>query len=112
MAEYNIQRLKMRYRCEVDVELTGLECGIRVRTRTSTLSAGGCGISTLSSFPRRTTVKVKLIHNNVEMVALGRVVYSRQDLGMGIAFISMDASDERILCEWIEDFMELQNPRK
>jgi hypothetical protein len=112
MAESCKQRRKMRYRVEVDIEATDPECVIRLRARTSTLSAYGCGIGTLSSFPQGATVRVRLMHRNAEMVALGRVVYSRPDLGTGIAFITMESSDECILREWIDEFMDLQTPRQ
>jgi PilZ domain len=99
--EYEYSRRVPRYSLIADVEVTDVQSGIQIRERTRELALFGCRVDTLKHFPKGTSVKIKVIHEGGEMVALGRVVYARPDIGMGIAFTSVAPEDERILEEWI-----------
>jgi PilZ domain len=101
MATYENERVVPRYRVDADIELTDAESGVQLRGRTSNLCLFGCGVKTLSNFPPGTNVSVKMIYEGTELFALAIVVYSMQDLGVGIAFTDIASKDERILCGWI-----------
>jgi len=51
-----------------------------------------------------------LVHEEAEMVALGRVAYARPDLGMGIAFTNIETDGERVLTAWINELASDQDP--
>lgn len=110
MTEYSPQRQAVRYGLNIEAEVTNLQSEIQLRGQTSDVALFGCGITALSDFPQGTRVRVKLIRADLEVVALGRVVYSRSDLGMGIAFTRIEPSDERILAEWIDEHISPSNP--
>lgn len=94
-----------RYLLEVDVEVTDLESGMRVKEKTKDLSLFGCGIDTSVAFPRSRKVRIEIVHEDEKMLAVGRVVYAEADIGMGVAFIRVEPEDQRILERWIEQQM-------
>jgi hypothetical protein len=101
------QRQSVRYGFNVMVEITDLQSQIQLKGQTSDLAMYGCGITSVSDFAPGTRVRVRLILEHSEVVTLGRVVYARPDIGMGIAFTRIEANDERVLAEWIDE-LEIQ----
>ena len=94
--EYSEPRLVPRYAFGVDVELTDVRTGSQISARTKDLSLFGCGVETLKPLPKETGVGIKLFHGGDCVAALGRVVYGTPELGMGIAFTSVERELERI----------------
>jgi hypothetical protein len=108
MVEYEIARRTPRYHFAVDVTVINIEQKIDIKARTNTLGLFGCGIDTSKPFAQGTSVRIKMRHRGVEVKALGMVVYSRPDLGMGISFIAIDKEDEWILELWILELMRTE----
>jgi hypothetical protein len=77
---------------------------IRVSGRTKMLSLSGCCMDSVKVFAQGATVRIKLLHQGSEVMALARVVYSNLDLGIGVAFTSVETEGERILESWIAEF--------
>lgn len=102
--EYEPVRRTPRYSLPVHIEMIDTKSEIEIRTRTTMLSMFGCGVDAAKLFPKGATVKIKLSHCGEEVRALARVIYSRSDLGMGVAFISVEPEDQRILEWWIAEF--------
>ena len=90
-----------RYSFMVEIELTELQSGIKIKARTKNLSLFGCGIDTMQPFPRGTKVRIELSHGDKYMMADARVVYASPMSGMGVAFIGVEPKDERILDGWL-----------
>ncbi|MFI5450271.1 MAG: PilZ domain-containing protein [Candidatus Bathyarchaeia archaeon] len=105
--EYESVRRTPRYSLIVDIEITDVLLEIQIRARTKMLSTFGCGVDTLKLFPKGTSVRIKLSHQGAEVRALARVVYSSSDLGMGVAFTSVEREDERILEWWITELVSI-----
>lgn len=105
--EYESVRPTPRYSLIVDIEMTDVKLEIQIRARTKMLSMCGCGVDTLKLFPKGTTVRIKLSHQGAEVMALVGVVYSSPDLGMGVAFPSVEQEDERILEGWIAEYLSI-----
>jgi PilZ domain-containing protein len=101
--EHKDARRAPRQLVEVDVEIINLESGIQIRGRTKDLSRSGCDVSTSSLFLARTRVRIKLSHKGTEITAIGRVIYGKADLGMGIAFMAIEPEDQRMLERWISE---------
>ena len=97
-------RRVLRHPLDVDVEVTDQESGIQIKERTKDLSLYGCGVITANPFPAGTKVMLKVAHGEKEIVAFGQVMYGRRDIGMGIAFTTMEPFDQKILEDW---FVEL-----
>jgi hypothetical protein len=103
--EYKSVRRTPRYSLVVDLEMTDALSEIQIRARTKMLSMGGFGVESSTLFPKATSVRIRLLHQGAEVRALGRVVYSCSDLGMGVAFTTVEREDERILECWIADYL-------
>ena len=46
---------------------------------------------------------LKVSYPGKEIVAFGKVIYWRQDIGMGIAFTSMGPEDQKLLENWFSE---------
>jgi PilZ domain len=101
--ESGVARRTLRYSFAVDVEMTDVVLEIHLTARTKMLSLFGCSVESSKLFPKGTTVRIKLSHRGMEVRALAKVVYSGSDLGMGVAFTSIEREDERILEGWIAE---------
>jgi hypothetical protein len=96
-----------RYSLVLDVEMTALGSEVQIRARTIMLSLYGCGVDTVKLLPKGTGVRIKLYHQGAEVNALARVIYSSSDLGMGVAFTSVEMEDQRVLECWIAEYLNI-----
>jgi hypothetical protein len=96
-----------QYSLAVDIEITDEYLGGRIRARTTMLSMLGCVVDTLELFPMGRSVSVKLFHRGAEVSTLGKVLYARSDLGMGLAFTIIEPEDKRILDWWVTEFVSI-----
>jgi hypothetical protein len=103
MAIYSVARQAPRYPCAVNVDVVDLRSESHLNGQTKDLSRFGCGIDSLQGFAQGSRVRIKLSYQGAEMTALGRIIYSRPDLGMGIVFTFVETNDERILDGWISE---------
>jgi len=69
--------------------------------RTTSLSLFGCHAHTTEPFPEGTKVSLRITHGGKSLGALGKVVYSRQNSGMGVAFTTIDPRSQAILEKWL-----------
>ena len=69
--------------------------------RTTDLSLFGCHVSATSPFPEGTKVSLRIMHGGTSLTALGKLVYSKPNAGMGIAFTKIEPSSQAILEKWI-----------
>ena len=94
-------RRALRHLLDADAEVTDLESGIRIRERTKDLNLHGCGMSTATPFPAGTRVILKVSYGREKITAFGKVIYGRLDIGMGIAFTTIEPEDQKLLEDWI-----------
>jgi len=81
--------------------------GAQIKARTTMLSLLGCVVDTLKLFPKGMSVRVKLSHRGAVVRTLGKVLYSRSDLGMGLAFTIIEPEDKQILDWWVTEFVSI-----
>lgn len=105
--DYSLVRRTPRYSLAVDIEATDIQSEAQIRGRTKQLSLLGCGFDAPVLFRKGTNVRIELSHRGAAVIALARVVYASQHLGMGLAFISVDSECERVLELWIAEFMSI-----
>ena len=105
--EYEIGRWIPHYSLVADIEITDVHLGVQIRARTTMLCLLGCVVDTLELFPRGLSVNVRLFHGGAEVRAFGKVLYSRSDLGMGLAFTIIEPEDKRILDWWVTEFVSI-----
>ena len=105
--EYGIGRWAPHYPLVVDIEITDVHLGVQIRARTTMLSLLGCVVDTVELFPMGLSVNVKLFHQGAEVRALGKVLYARSDLGMGLAFTGIESEDKRMLDWWMAEYVSI-----
>jgi PilZ domain len=106
MVKYESRRTSRR-RLAVNVAVTDVQSGVEIVGRTEDLSLHGCGVSTETPFPAGTMVMLNVAHGTAKITAFGKVIYDRQDIGMGIAFTSMETGDQKLIETWLA---ELDSP--
>ena len=92
-----------RYPFHASIELTDLESETQTKAQTNDLSLFGCRVDTPKPLPAGTRVRIKISHRSENFEALGRVVHSRQNEGMGIHFASIQPNDQSVLDRWIDE---------
>ena len=73
-----------RYPFHASVELTDLQSETQVKAQTTDLSLFGCHVNKLKPLMGGTKVRIKISHGSESFETLGKVVYARQNHGMGI----------------------------
>ena len=101
--EVRPERRGVRRVLVVDVDVTDLQSGTRIRERTKDLSLYGCGVTTQTPFLAGTKVMLKVTYEDKQFVAFGKVMYGRRDIGMGIAFTAIEPKSQKILDDWFAD---------
>jgi hypothetical protein len=84
-------------------EVVELSSGARFSTRTTDLGPGGCFVDTLVPLPVGAQVHVGVRKGKTQLNTNGVVVYSQPGLGMGIAFDSLDRSQQEALEKWLAE---------
>ena len=92
-----------RYSFHASIELTDLASETQTKAQTSDLSLFGCRVDTVKPLPAGTKVRIKISHRSESFEALGKVVYSRQNEGMGIHFTNIEPNDQLVLDKWIAE---------
>jgi hypothetical protein len=96
-----------RYSFHASIELTDLQSEIQTREQTSDLSLFGCHVDTLKPLPAGTKVRIKISYRSENFDALGKVVHTRQNSGMGILFTKIEPNDQLVLDKWIAERRDL-----
>jgi hypothetical protein len=65
------------------------------------LSLFGCFVHTTDPFPEGTKVSLRITHGGASLAALGKVVHSRPNSGMGVAFTAIERTSQAILEKWL-----------
>jgi hypothetical protein len=92
-----------RYSFHASIELTDLESETQTKEQTSNLSLFGCRVDTLKPLPAGTKVRIKISYRTENFGALGKVVHTRQNSGMGILFTKIERNDQLVLDKWIAE---------
>jgi hypothetical protein len=98
---YTQARKAPRFPFVASVEVIELHTDTRLKARTSDLSRQGCYVDTLNSMPNGTTLRLHFNHQGQELDAVGRVVHSQPNMGMGVQFAEIVAGDPPILDGWL-----------
>lgn len=83
------------------IDLTDLESEKHLAAHIKNLNLLGCFVETVTPFPEGTKVRLRISHAGANLIAIGKVAYSRPGSGMGIAFISIEPSSLPILDQWL-----------
>jgi len=97
------RRRAPRYPIIADAEVTEITSETKLSARTSDLSLGGCFLDMLNPSPEGTEIAVRISHADTTFTARGRVVFLFPNMGMGVMFTSVPASQQVLLEKWLEE---------
>jgi c-di-GMP-binding flagellar brake protein YcgR len=97
------RRRAPRYPIIADAEITEIASETKLSARTSDLSVGGCFLDMLNPSPEGTEIAVRISHADATFTARGRVVFLFPNMGMGVMFTSVPASQQAVLEKWLEE---------
>jgi c-di-GMP-binding flagellar brake protein YcgR len=97
------RRRAPRYPIIADAEITEIASETKLSARTSDLSLGGCFLDMLNPSPEGTEIAVRISHADAAFTARGKVVFVFPNMGMGVMFTSVPASQQTILEKWLEE---------
>jgi hypothetical protein len=97
------RRSAPRHAMVLAAEVLELPRGTKLNARTADISRTGCYIDTLNPISQGSEVRVRLTHGEETFVALARVVYVSYGLGMGIAFVNVQAEELARLDRWFSE---------
>jgi hypothetical protein len=104
---YTQARKAPRFPFIASVDVIELHTDTRLKARTSDLSRQGCYVDTLNPLPNGTTLRLHFTHQAQELDAVGRVVHSQPNMGMGIEFAEIVANDPPTLDSWLANLERL-----
>jgi len=90
-----------RYPFAASIELTDVRSDRLLSARTTNLSLFGCYVYTTGPLPEGTKVSLRITHGSTSLAALGKVVYSKPNSGMGVAFTTIEPLSQAILENWL-----------
>jgi c-di-GMP-binding flagellar brake protein YcgR len=97
------RRRAPRYPIIAEAEVTEITSETKFSARTSDLSLGGCFLDMLNPSPEGTEIAVRISHADTTFTARGRVVFVFPNLGMGVMFTSVPASQQAVLEKWLAE---------
>ena len=86
-----------------DAEVTEIASDTKLSAKTSDLSVGGCFLDMLNPSPEGTEIAVRISHADATFTARGKVVFVFPNMGMGVMFTDVPASQQAILLKWLEE---------
>lgn len=97
------RRRAPRYPIIADAEITEIASKTKLSAKTSDLSVGGCFLDMLNPSPEGTEIEVRIFHTGATFTVRGRVVFLFPNLGMGVMFTNVEASQQAILQKWLAE---------
>ena len=92
-----------RYSVRAIAEVVDAESGLRLDARATNMSLIGCYLATTNPLLVGRRVKLQLTRGDSTIEISGTVVRSETNVGMGISFTELDASQLAILEKWFID---------
>lgn len=97
------RRRSPRYPIIADAEVTEIATDTKLSAKTSDLSAGGCFLDMLNPSPEGTDIVVRISYADTTFTARGKVVFLFPNMGMGVMFTSVPASQQAVLERWLAE---------
>jgi len=97
------RRRAPRYPIIAEAEVTEIASEAKLSARTSDLSAGGCFLDMINPSPEGTEIVVRISRADTTFTARGKVVFQFPNMGMGVMFTSVPASQQAVLEKWLEE---------
>ena len=95
------RRRAPRYPIIAEAVVTEIVSETTLSAKTSDLSLGGCFLDMLNPSPEGTEIAVRISRSETTFTARGRVVFVFPNMGMGVMFTSVPASQQSVLEKWL-----------
>jgi hypothetical protein len=89
-----------RYPFIAEAEVTEIAFDTKLNARTNDLSIGGCFLDMLNPSPEGTEIRAGISHVGTTFTALGKVVFTFPNMGMGVVFKRVEDDQLAILQGW------------
>src|ERR1700749_2045859 len=99
---YVAERKSPRFPFIASAQVTEARTEARLAARTSDISREGCYLDMLNPLPIGTKLKVNVTHQNRQREAVGRVVHSEHNVGMGVKF--EEVGERAVIDSWLAEF--------
>ena len=81
-----VERRSPRFPFIASAQVVETRTEARLQARTSDISREGCYLDMLNPLPTGTRLKINVTHQNKQLDAIGLVVHSELNVGMGVRF--------------------------
>jgi len=95
------RRRAPRHPWVADAEVTETSFRTRLRAQTRDLSIGGCFVNLLTPSLEGAEVGITISHGRTTFTALGTVVAVVPNMGMEVAFKTVEPTQSAVLQEWL-----------
>ena len=99
------RRKDLRVGVNLDAEVEEPKAKAQVRGRVTDISLGGCYVDVMTTFPVGTLVSARISRDGQLFQADAEVRYSKEGLGMGLAFTNMHLEEQARLLRWAEELL-------
>jgi PilZ domain len=97
------RRRSPRYIFIASAELYEEQSDVRVASRVSELSTGGCYLDMMNPFPTGTIILLKIFAGELTFQSKARVVYFTPNVGAGVTFLDVEPKYHYMLNRWLEE---------
>jgi hypothetical protein len=98
---YVMERKSPRFPFIASAQVTETRTEAQLQARTSDLSREGCYLDMLNPLPTGTLLKINVTHQNKQLDAVGRVVHSQLNVGMGVLF--EEVGQRAVIDAWLAE---------
>jgi hypothetical protein len=99
----NERRASPRHFLVLGAEIFDEKSRTKANARTTDVSRTGCYLDTMNPFITGAVIRLKLTLDGETFESRGRVAYTAQGMGMGIAFLEPDPGQIAILERWLAE---------
>jgi PilZ domain len=99
-----------RYPFNTTIELTDVGSEEHTSEQASDLSLFGCHVDARKPLPTATRVRIRIVRERATSIALGKVAYTDENGGMGIAFTKIESNHQLVLEKWIAELRTREKP--
>ena len=100
---YSERRSVPRFSFIASAEIVEPVSDVHISGRISELSRKGCYVDILNTLPTGTAIQVRITRDQGAFASSGKIIYTQEGMGMGVAFSDMPADQLKILNSWLAE---------
>jgi hypothetical protein len=100
---YRDRRSVPRYGLIAQTDLVEPLSGLHISGRISEVSLKGCYVDVLNTLPTQTVIEVRISRDQGTFMSPGKIIYTQEGMGMGIAFLDTPTDQLKVLDSWLSE---------